>query len=346
MPAPRVLSLPEAGRPVDVLCLGHALVDRLAHAMAEDVARSGMELGAMTLVDGPQATEIERALDAWAQVAGGSAANTAAGIASLGGSPGFVGAVGDDDLGAWYAADLASSGVRCTLDTLSGSPTGLCHVLITPGGERSMATSLGAAGSLRAGTVDRASVGSATAVYLEGYLLDAPTAAGAVERALEQAAAAGTLVALTMSDPFVVTRHRERIVALVEAGNIDLLFGNEEEARELSGAGSLDESLAWLEARRQAAVVTRGAAGAVVAASGGRLEIAAQRVPRVEDTTGAGDLFAAGCLYGITHASDWSTALRLGAAAAAEVISHVGARPQASLRAIMSPDLLEQPAGA
>jgi len=333
VPAPDRLSPEDATtRPVDVLCLGHALVDRLAHARPEDVA-GHMEPGAMTLVDGTRAAEIERALPGWAEAAGGSAANTAAGIASLGGRPAFAGAVGDDDAGAWYVEDLAAQGVRCTVDKVeTGEATGVCHVLITPGGQRSMATHLGAAELLQADTVDRAGVAEAAAVYIEGYLLDAREARYALDRAIDLAARHRTAVALSMSDAFVVARHRERIVRLIDEGAVDVLFGNEEEALCLSGSDTLEGAVAWLEQAGQRAVVTLGARGALVTSGGHREEIAAYPVDRVEDTTGAGDLFAAGCLFGVTRGLGWNRSLRLGAFAAAEVISHVGARPAVSLR--------------
>jgi sugar/nucleoside kinase (ribokinase family) len=334
VPAARRLSADDATtRPVDVLCLGNAIVDRLAHASPDDVAAAGMERGVMTLVDGDRAQEIDGALPHWAHAAGGCAANTAVGIASLGGRPAYAGAVGQDEAGSWYAGDLAALGVRCTVDTVDGDdPTGLCHVLITPGGDRSMATHLGAASKLHPDTVERAGVGEAGVIYIEGYLLDAPSAAGALDRAMALAKRHGTFVAITMSDPFVVSRHRDRIVGLIKDGAVDLLFGNEEEALGLSEADSLSGALDWLEAAGQTAVVTLGSQGALVTSPEGRDEIAAYPVERVEDTTGAGDLFAAGCLFGVTRGLGWNRSLRLGAFAAAEVISHVGARPAVALR--------------
>jgi sugar/nucleoside kinase (ribokinase family) len=321
-------------RDIDVICLGHALVDRLVHASIEEVRAAHVEPGGMTLVSSDRASEIGAAFQGWREVAGGCAANTAAGIASLGGVPSFAGAVGDDAPGAWYASDLERAGVACTVATVeSGGQTGLCHVLVSSGGERSMATSLGAAGEIAIDTVEHAGVGSAQIVYLEGYLLDAPLATAAVDRALELATASGTLVSLSLSDPLLVDRHRDHLANLVFDGEIDLLFGNEEEALRLTGAASRSEVTDKLRLPRAVAVVTLGAEGAMAITPDGEvLRVAADRVDHVVDTTGAGDLFAAGCLFGLTHGYSVTDALRLGAFAAGEVISHLGARPEISLR--------------
>jgi len=319
-------------RPIDVVCVGHALVDRLAYAGLDEVGAAGLEAGAMTLVDAVRAGEIERAFSHWREVAGGSAANTAAGVASLGGSPAFAGAVGDDAAGAWYLSDLARAGVECAVDTVGNGSTGVCHVLISGGGERTMATSLGAAGELALSTIEGVGLQRAKVVYVEGYLLDAAPASAAVTRALELAKEAGTLVSLTLSDPFVVDRHGERLRELVFGGTVDLLFGNEEEAMALMGAASRSEAAARLRRSGAATVVTLGAAGAMAITPDAEIVIEADGVELVEDTTGAGDLFAAGCLYGLTHELGPEAALRLGSFAAAEVISHVGARPAVSLR--------------
>jgi sugar/nucleoside kinase (ribokinase family) len=320
-------------RPVDVLCLGHALVDRLAYASIEEVSAADVEPAGMTLVDPARAGAIGLAFAGWRQVAGGCAANTAAGIASFGGSPAFAGAVGDDEPGAWYATDLERAGVSCTVATVaSGGPTGLCHVLVSPGGERSMATSLGAAGEIALETLESAGVASAQVVYVEGYLLDPPLGAAALGRAFELTKQTSTLVSLTLSDPSLVDRHRDRLRQLVFEGHVDLLFGNEEEAMRLTGATSRAEALARLRRPGTVAVVTLGAEGAIAVTPDGELAVEADRVERVEDTTGAGDLFAAGCLFGLTHGYGVEEALRLGALAAAEVISHLGARPAIALR--------------
>ena len=320
-------------RDIDVLCLGHALVDRLARATTEDVRAADVEPGGMTLVDADRAGEIGRAFRGWRQVAGGCAANTAAGVASLGGVPAFAGAVGDDEPGAWYSSDLERAGVACTVATVtSGGPTGLCHVLVSDGGERSMATSLGAAGEIAIDTVERAGVDRAQVVYFEGYLLDPPLATAAVVRTLELARESSTLVSLSLSDPLLVDRHRNRLRELVFGGEIDVLFGNEEEALSLTGADSRAQAVAKLRRAGTVAVVTLGAEGAIAITPDGEVRVPADYVERVEDTTGAGDSFAAGCLYGLTHGYGVEAALRFGAFAAGEVIGHLGARPANSLR--------------
>ncbi len=281
----------------------------------------------MTLVDGSEASKIEHAFPDWHQVAGGSAANTAAGVAAIGGAPAFVGAVGCDEPGDWYSSDLVTAGVECHVSrTSSGAPTGVCHVLVTSKGERTMATSLGAAGEIIAGTVDEAGVGRARFVYIEGYLLDAPAASKALDHALDLAKTQGTLVALSLSDPFVVERHGDRIAELVFGGVVDLMFGNEDEALSLTGESSFDGAIDKLRANDALHIVTRGSNGAVGIGPGVDVSVGADPVETVVDTTGAGDLFAAGCLWGLAHDLTVEQALRAGSAAAAEIITHLGAR--------------------
>jgi sugar/nucleoside kinase (ribokinase family) len=320
------------GRPRDVLCLGHALVDRLAYVDDEAVEEARLEHGVMVLVDAERAAEIERSFTGWLQDAGGSAANTAAGIASLGGRPAFVGAVGRDEAGSWYAGDLGSVGVECTVQAVSsGLPTGVCHVLVTPAGERSMATSLGASSSVDPSAVEAAGVDRADVLYVEGYLLDAE-AVRAVERAIEIARDSGTLIALSLSDPFVVSRHRDRIAELVFGGTVDLLFGNEEEIFGLTATAALEDAVTALQAPGRVAIVTRGAKGSVAVLPDDVVDVPAVEVDDVADTTGAGDLFAAGCLFALTTGRDPATALRVGSFASGEVIGHIGARPAVLLR--------------
>lgn len=329
-------------KPVDVLCVGNALIDRLAWVEDSDaVRRAGMEPGVMTLVDGERAATIEASMDGWHEVAGGCAANTASGIASLGGRPAFVGSIGDQASSRWYADDLEAHGVRCTLSIApSGEATGSCHVLVTADGQRSMATHLGAASELEPATVEAGGLDRARVVYLEGYLLDVPAVAHTVERTLELARSAGTLVSLSLSDPFVVSRHRDQIADLISSGSVDIVFGNETETLELTGATSRLDGLARLASLVPAAVMTLGHEGAAVATGGGTCIVAAYPAERV-DTTGAGDLFAAGCLYGLTHGLPPERALRVGAFAASEVIGHLGARPAVILRDALPAEYLE-----
>lgn len=319
-------------RDTDVVCLGHALVDRLAYVEDGGVERIGLEPGIMVLVDGSRAFEIERAVPAWQQVAGGSAANTAAGVASLGGSAAFIGAVGKDELGDWYSTDLEAAGVRCIVHPeRSGRPTGVCHVLVTGGGTRSMATHLGAASWVHSSAAEAAGLPDAAILYIEGYLLDGE-AASAVDRALAIARGAGTLTALSLSDPFVVARHHGRISEMVFCGLFDILFGNEEEVLGLTGAVDLTAAADVLGRQEMVSVITRGPQGSLAVLPGGTVEVPADHVDPVVDTTGAGDLFAAGCLYAIAAGHGPEHALVVGAYAAGEIISHMGARPEVNLR--------------
>jgi sugar/nucleoside kinase (ribokinase family) len=331
------------GQPAEVVCIGHAIVDRLAHVDEDTIEAAGVEPGAMTLVDGARIAAIAELVTDWHQAAGGSAANTAAGVASLGGRPAFVGSVGRDSLGAGYERDLEAMGVRCTLSRGAVDvATGQCLVLVTADSRRTMATSLGAGVAIDVGTVERAGVGAASVLYLEGYLLDSPGTYAARERAVELAKSAGVLVALSLSDPFLVERYGEVLNRLVDR-DVDLLFANEEEALVLTGAQDLDETLAALARPGLVAAVTLGAKGAVLVSGSERYRVEAYPVARVDDTTGAGDLFAAGVLYGIVRGAALETAGRLGALAAAEVISHLGAQPLVPLASLAAAAGLVEP---
>jgi sugar/nucleoside kinase (ribokinase family) len=328
------LNEPPSARRGEVVCIGHAIVDRLAHVEEATVIASGVEPGSMTLVDGNQISKIVELVPDWVQVAGGSAANTAAGLASLGDRPSFVGSVGTDALGEGYERDLAGHGVRCVLGRDSeGRATGQCLVLVTEDSGRTMATNLGAGVVIDVAAVERAEVAESAAVYLEGYLLDSPGTFSAMERAIDLARRSGALVAVSLSDPFLVERHGEALKALVEGG-VDLLFANEEEARRFTGASELEEALERLERPGLVAAVTLGPEGAVLVDRGERARVKAWSVGPVDDTTGAGDLFAAGVLHGLVHGAPLEVAGRLGALAAAEIVSHLGAQPQESLRSL------------
>ncbi len=325
--------LPDRGPAAEIVCVGHALLDRLAETPPEVVAAAGLEPGAMTLVDAGAATRIEQSWTGWREVAGGSAANTAAGIASFGGRSAFFCTVGADARGKSYVADLESIGVRCVAhETTTGDPTGVCHVLVDHTGDRTMATHLGAASSLDASAIDRAGIEGALCLYVEGYMLD-DVAAVALGRAVDLAKGASTLVALSLSDPFVVERHHDRILGLIDDGTVDLLFGNEDEAQALLDLGGApgDNVAKLLRRPGYAFVMTRGKEGSVVATGDGTGNCQAHPVDQVVDTTGAGDLFAAGVLYGLSRRRDVLDCLRLGSMAAAEVIGHLGARPETRL---------------
>ena len=322
------------GREIDVVCIGHAIVDRVAHVDAPTIEAAGVEPGAMTLVDGEQIARLSELVSDWVQVAGGSAANTAVGLASLGAHPAFVGSVGHDSLGAEYELDLGSVGVRCVLShSAVGLRTGQCMVLVSHDSGRTMATNLGAGLVIDAEAVDQAFAGTAAAVYIEGYLLDSPGTFAALQRAVGLAKAGGGFVALSLSDPFLVERHGAFLNEIVER-EVDLLFANEEEARRFAGADDLSGALEALERPGLMAAVTLGARGAVLLNGGERAVVQAPPVGRVDDTTGAGGLFAAGVLYGIVRGAPLETAGRLGALAAGEVVSHLGAQPLVSLHSL------------
>jgi sugar/nucleoside kinase (ribokinase family) len=325
----------EAGNATtEVVCVGHAIVDRLAHVEAATVDASGVEPESMTLVDGEQIARIVELVGGWVQVAGGSAANTAAGLASLGGRTAFIGSVGSDALGERYERDLSAVGVRCVLGHgTTGLPTGQCLVLVTADSLRTMATNLGAGVAIDLEAVERAGVASAAAVYIEGYLLDSPGTFAALDRVIELGKAAGALVALSLSDPFLVERHGDALNELV-AGKVDVLFANEEEARRFTGAADLCGALEALERPGLVVAVTLGSKGAVLLNGKERASVEAWSVGPVDDTTGAGDLFAAGVLHGIVRGAPLEVAGRLGALAAAEIVSHLGAQPQISLQAL------------
>ncbi|HVB05939.1 MAG TPA: adenosine kinase [Acidimicrobiales bacterium] len=323
---------PAAARPHDVLCVGTALVDLLAHASVEAVAALGLNPGGMTLVDDQAATAIRAALGIERAVSGGTVANTAAGIAALGGSPAYLGAVGADELGARFATDLEEAGVRAVLEVREGqgSGSGACHVIVTPDAQRTMATNLGVSGQLSARFVAESGlVAEARFVYFDGYLLDFPDASALVTTLLEEARGAESRVAFGLADPFAVGRHLETMRTLV--GEVDLVFCNEEEAMALSGAAALPEALDFLTHPERVSVVTRGPLGAVVVTAQGRVEVDAVPVPEVRDVTGAGDLFAAGVLFAAARGDGPRRAAALGATLAAEAISHLGARPEVDL---------------
>jgi sugar/nucleoside kinase (ribokinase family) len=320
---------------IDVVCLGHAIVDRVAHVGARTIEAAGVELGAMTLVDGAEIERIAGLVGDWVQVAGGSAANTAVGLASLGAHPAFVGSVGNDVLGTEYELDLGSVGVRCVLSHSAAElRTGQCLVLVSLDSGRTMATNLGAGVVIDPAAVEQAFAGTtAAAVYIEGYLLDSPGTAVALERAVELAKGGGGFVALSLSDPFLVERHGPFLNELVQS-EVDLLFANEEEARRFTGVDDLSGALDALERPGLMAAVTLGARGAVLLSGGERAVVGAPPVDRVDDTTGAGDLFAAGVVYGIIRGAPLAASGRLGALAAGEVVSHLGAQPHVSLHVL------------
>lgn len=325
---------------LDVVAVGNALVDVLAHTTEEFIAQQkqefGMEKSAMTLIDALRAVDLYEAMGPGVESSGGSAANTMAGFAAFGGRGGFIGKVAGDTLGKVFAHDLRALGVRFETQPLAmGAPTGRCLILITPDGQRTMNTFLGASVELKPDDVDPAMIASARIIYLEGYLFDRPHAKQAFIRAAEYAHAAGHRVALTLSDPFCVDRHRSDFLRLVE-NHVDILFANEEELKSLYMQESFADAMSAVDKHVEIAVLTRSEKGAAIVSKGKSWEIPAAPVARVVDTTGAGDQFAAGFLYGLCQDMDLPTCGRLGALAAAEVIQHVGPRPQSAYKDLIA----------
>jgi sugar/nucleoside kinase (ribokinase family) len=268
------------------------------------------------------------------EISGGSAANTTVGIASLGGTAAFVGRVNDDQLGAVFGHDLRAAGVEFTTPAATdGAPTGRCLIIVTPDAQRTLNTYLGASAQLGPDDLDDALIGRAQVLYLEGYLWDEPEAKDAFRRAAAVAHEVGNRVALTLSDGFCVDRHRGEFLDLI-AHEVDVLFANEVEITSLYEVGEFDDALQLVRDQCEIAALTRSEKGSVVVTRDEVHVVDAHPVIEVVDTTGAGDLYASGFLYGLTHGYDLGTAGRLGALAAAEVISHVGARPQTSLAAL------------
>jgi len=289
----------------------------------------------MRLIDAQEAERLYSHMRSAREVSGGSAGNTAAGVAALGARAGFIGQVAPDQLGEFYIHDLRSAGVEFTTPPFDfGVPTGRVMVLVTPDGHRTMNTFLGAAQHLPASALDEAQIAGSAILYLEGYLWDPETPRFAMIRAIEVARNAGRKVAFTLSDSFCIERHRDGFNALIDQGRIDILFANEAEIQALAGQSHFDSAVAAVRGKVETLIVTRSEQGAIATRADERAEVAAEPVGRVVDTTGAGDLFAAGFLVGEARGLGLEKSLRLGAIAAAEVIQHYGARPEADLKAL------------
>jgi sugar/nucleoside kinase (ribokinase family) len=320
---------------LDVLAIGNAIVDVIADASDEFVAGEGVPKGSMRLIDEAEATRLYEAMGPGREASGGSAANTVAGLAALGLRAGFIGQLGDDQLGEIFTHDIRSLGVEFeTPPRADVGATARCLILVTPDAQRTMNTFLGAAQMLGPDAVDPAHIASAKTLYLEGYLWDPEAARAAMYAAMDAAREAGTTVAFTLSDSFVVSRHREDLLRLLDEGRIDILFGNEAEILMLAGAVELEAALEAVRGKVQTLVVTRSEQGALALSGSERAEVAAEPIDRLVDTTGAGDLFAAGFLAGQARGLGLEQSLKLGAIAAAEVIQHYGARPEADLKAL------------
>ena len=317
----------------DVLALGNAIVDVIAHADEDFLVRHHLAKGAMTLIDEPRAEALYAAMGPGRVISGGSAANTIAGLASFGGRGAFIGKVRNDELGKLYRHDLTSLGVTFnTAAATSGPATARCLIAVTPDGERTMNTYLGACQGLGPADVDADAVRAAKIIYLEGYLWDPPEAKLAFRKASDIAHDAGGRVALTLSDAFCVDRYRDEFLALMRHGVVDILFANESELKSLYQTADFDSAVAALRNEGVLAAVTRSEKGAMVVSREETIAVPVVPVSQVVDTTGAGDLFAAGFLHGLTTGREARDCLKLGALAASEIISHMGARPEVSLR--------------
>jgi sugar/nucleoside kinase (ribokinase family) len=315
---------------LDVVGIGNAIVDVIAQADDGFLSREGLTKGAMQLIDARRAEALYAAMGPGIETSGGSAGNTMAGIASLGGKAAYIGKVAEDQLGGVYRHDMRAIGVRFDTAPLSeGPPTARCLILVTPDAHRTMNTFLGACVELGPDDVAADLVQAAQVTYLEGYLFDPPRAKQAFRKAAELAHAAGRKVSLTLSDSFCVERYRDEFRALVE-GHIDILFANESEIGALYET-DFDHALAAVRGKCEIAVLTRSERGSVVVTADAVHRIAADEVVRVLDTTGAGDLYASGFLFGFTHGRDLAACGRLGSLCAAAVLGHYGPRPETSL---------------
>lgn len=317
---------------IDVLCIGNAIVDVFATVEEDFLVREKVAKGAMTLIDEDRAAYLYSAMGRGSKVSGGSAANTAVGVASLKGTAAYIGKVKEDALGHIFAHDLRDTGVHFATPFAAEGPASACsYILVTPDGQRTMNTYLGACQNLTVADVDDALVAAAGVTYLEGYLWDRPAAKEAFRKAASVAHAAGRKVALSLSDSFCVDRFRAEFLDLIRTRTVDIVFANEAELHALYETADFDTAVGVLRAECGLAAVTRGAAGAIVVEPGGVRRVDAYPIDRVVDSTGAGDLFAAGFLAGLARGFDTLDCGRLGALAASEIITHVGARPATDL---------------
>lgn len=323
---------------LDIVAIGNAIVDVLAKADDAFIASHALTKGGMQLIDAETAEALYANMGAGVEISGGSAANTLAGMAALGCKCGFIGQVRKDQLGDVFAHDIRALGIRFTTQARTEEPpTARCLILVTPDAQRTMNTFLGASQFLPAAALDADLIRSAGILYLEGYLWDPEEPRAAMRSAIAIAREAGRKIAFTLSDNFVIDRHRDDFIALIEEGLIDILFSNEGEIRSLTQLDDFDAAVAALAPKVPVLVSTRSEKGAVAVVGGTRYQVPAAPVAQVVDTTGAGDLFAAGFLAGHIAGQPVETCLSMGAAAAAEVISHFGARPEADLKELVAP---------
>ena len=317
----------------DVLGIGNAIFDVLVQTDEGFLARHGMTKGGMALIDEARAAAIYADMGPATEMSGGSAANTIVGIANFGARAAYVGKIRDDQIGRLYSHDIRAAGVAFeTAAAASGPATGCSYIVVTPDGERTMNTYLGAAQDLTPSDIDAAEIAASAFLYLEGYLWDPQSAKDAFVKAATIAHGANRQVALTLSDSFCVDRYRDEFLDLMRKGTVDLVFANESELHSLYQTSDFVTAIQQLSGDCRLGIVTRSEKGCVVASRGGVVAVPAFPIDRLVDTTGAGDLFAAGFLFGLVRNAGYENAGRLGALAAAEVIQHIGARPQVSLK--------------
>lgn len=318
----------------DVAAIGNAIVDVIAPASDDFITACGLQRGAMTLIDEAQGEALYARMAAGVETSGGSAGNTIAGVASFGGKAAYLGKVADDQLGQVFGHDMRAQGAWFGVPPLTGGPaTARCLINVTPDGERTMSTYLGASVHFAADDIDPAVIEAASIVYLEGYLFDAEPARRAFAKAAGLAHGAGRTMALTLSDPFVVERHRGGLMEFIDT-QVDLVFANEAELTSMFQTDDFDAALEAIRGKAKIAAVTRSEKGSVVVQGRDTFTIPAVPVEKVVDTTGAGDQYAAGFMFGLATGKPLDVCGRLGSLAAAEVISHYGPRPQASLKAL------------
>ena len=320
----------------DVLALGNAIVDILARCDDQFLTDNELNKGSMQLIDTDQAEALYAKMGPAIEVSGGSAANTAAGIAALGGNTAFIGKVADDQLGQIFAHDLKATGVHYAIQPATDAelPTARSFIFVTPDGERTMNTYLGVSPMMTRADIDDAAINQSSILYLEGYLYDRDEAKAALETASLIAGQNGTRVALTLSDPFCVDRHRDDFRKLI-SDKIDIVFANLDEALSLVQTDDPDQAAASIATECEIAVITNSAEGATIVADDYTIRVPAHPVAKVEDTTGAGDLYAAGFLYGLSKGMPLEKCGQIASVTAAEVISHMGARPEADLKELI-----------
>ncbi|UJQ93480.1 adenosine kinase [Mariluticola halotolerans] len=320
----------------DVLTIGNAITDILARVEEDFITSEKLDKGIMHLIEGERSEHLYALMpEDKQQISGGSAANTAAGVASLGGNAAFVGKVAEDEVGEFYANDLREAGVDYTTRMLEhGAGSGRSMILITPDGERTMNTYLGACHDLTEADILEDQIGSAAITFMEGYLWDPPEAKRAFVKAAHFAHKHERAAAITLSDPFCVNRFRDEFLDLLRSQTCDYVFANVEELKALYQTDNLHDAVQAVAQDAEVAAITMGADGAMAIANGEVITVPAFKVDKVEDATGAGDLFASGFLFGLARNQTMEEALKLGCLSASEVISHVGARPLKNLRAL------------